>query len=1133
MDKYDIKRSPYHFSIRRPVTATMIVLTAVVFGYLSYRLLPINMMPDITYPSITVRTEYPGSAPEEVESTITRPLEQSLGVVRDLVEMSSSSRAEYSDVLLEFAWDVDMNRATQDVREKLDLVFLPEGVKEPLILRYDPSLDPLLRIGLTSDSLGPVSLRKISEDLLKQEFEKIKGVAAAKVKGGDVDEIRVAVRSASLDMLNIPIERLIQRLSAENINIAGGRINEGESEFIVRTLNEFQSVEEIGEISIIHSDGKTIRLDDVAEVRRTSKEKTSLTRFAESESVEIEIFKESEANPIAVSDLVKKRIFGWEKKQGLNISFGEPQEESKKGGLRPLQETLTDNIKIYILSDQAEFIRLAVNEVKVAAILGGILAIGVLLIFLGRLRDTLVVAIVIPISLVCTFAAMHIFGISVNVMSLGGLALGIGMMVDNAIVVIESIYRRKEQGEGAVESAVNGTRIVGGAVTASTLTTVVVFFPIVFVTGIAGQIFGDMALTVIISLVVSLFVALFFIPMLVSLRFNRDSQKDNPVTWETNDFHFIRCWENLKSGFKRWAKLNLFLKILTFIVVLYFLVLRFLFELILRSLHWVAISSGRLIRKISTGILRTMMKWSKTKGKSTHRNFQKMFGVITSFYLRVLSSVLRHPISILLIMVLMCFFAYGWVLPQMGGELIPSVSQGMFEVEFTFPTGTTLEKTSRAILPIEKDLMKMQGIKSISSRSGGDPTGTQQSGHGSNFAIMTVSLESGGDIDEREARAIERVHELAANIPSLRILVSYPTLFTFKQPVELILKGDDLAKLRILANRISSDLENLSILRDVESSVRRGNPEAVVKFDRDRLSMLGLNPRSAAERVRSAVLGVVPTRFREEERRVDIRVQFSEKDRESLENLRNLVINPDQLVPVTLSEVASIQVLEGPAEVRRADGIRAAVITAGIENTDLKTADIAIRDVLSDYDLREGYDYLISGQRREMDESLGSLRLALMLAIFLVYVVMASQFESFKSPFLILLTVPLAVAAVIPVLWGFGIPISVMVFLGLIVLVGIVVNDSIVFVDYTNQVFRSGETVRNAIQTAAGARFRPIIMTTLTTILALLPMAIGVGEGVEIRRPMAVTVIFGLSFSTMITLIVIPVLYRLMHKDKS
>lgn len=1132
MEKFDITRSPYHFSIRRPVTATMIVLTAVVFGYLSYRLLPINMMPDITYPSITVRTEYPGSAPEEVESTVTRPLEQSLGVVRDLVEMSSSSRAEFSDILLEFSWDVDMNRATQDVREKLDLVFLPEGVKEPLILRYDPSLDPLLRIGLTSDSLDPVLLRKISEDILKQEFEKLPGVAAAKVKGGEEDEIRVSVRSASLDQLNIPIERLIQRLSAENINIAGGRINEGESEFIIRTLNEFQSVEEIGDIAIISRANKTIRLRDVADVYRTTKERTSITRVAESESVEIEIYKESEANPIAVSELVKKRIFGWEKKKGWNINFGD-NDPSKQGGLRPLQETLTDRIKISVLSDQAEFIRLAVNEVKSAAILGGLLAIGVLFIFLGKLRDTLVVAVVIPISLVCTFAAMHIFGISINVMSLGGLALGIGMMVDNAIVVIESIYRRREAGDGSVESAVIGTKIVGGAVTASTLTTIVVFFPIVFVTGIAGQIFGDMALTVIISLGVSLLVALFFIPMLISLGTERDSKIITAGVWETNDFYFRHAWTNLKSGWKRWKSVNIILRILVFPVVFGYLTIRFFFELLLRSNHWLVIKSGRIIRRISRRFIRVFFGWSKKRGSETHRKFQVGLAATTSFYQGILGKALQHPVPILTTMALLCWFAYGWVLPQMGGELIPSVSQDMFEVEFTFPTGTTLDKTSNAILPIEKELMKMPGIMSISSRAGGDLTGTQQSGQGPNFAVMTVSLESGGDIDEREARAIERIHELAANIPSLQILITYPTLFTFKQPVELILKGDELSKLRSLATSIKSDLERLPVLRDVESSVRRGNPEAVVKFDRDRLSMLGLNPRSAAERVRSAILGVVPTCFREEERRVDIRVQFSERDRGSLAQLRDLVINPDQPVPVSLSEVATIEVLEGPAEIRRADGIRAAVITAGIVDTDLKTADLAIREVLDGYDLREGYDYIISGQRREMDDSHGSLRLALMLAVFLVYVVMASQFESFKSPFLILLTIPLAVAAVIPALWGVGMPISVMVFLGLIVLAGIVVNDSIVFVDYTNQVFRSGETLLNSIQAAAKARFRPIIMTTLTTVLALLPMAVGVGEGVEIRRPMAVTVIFGLTFSTMITLIVIPVLYRLMHKDKS
>jgi len=1107
----------------------MIVLTAVVFGVLSYRLLPINMMPEITYPSITVRTEYPGAAPEEVETTVTRPLEQALGVVRNLVEMTSSSRAEYSDVLLEFDWDIDMNQATQDVREKLDLVFLPDDVKPPLILRYDPSLDPLMRIGMTSDSLDLLDLRNLCEDLVKLELEKLSGVAAVKVKGGEEDEIRVAVDADKLDMLNLTVGTLVQRLASENINIAGGRLSEGESEFIIRTLNEFQTVEEIGQVAVISRYGQLIRLSDIATVTRTSKERTSLTRVAEQESVELEIYKESDANPINVSELVKKRIFGWRKQDKKKDDQGKSKQH-KRGGIQPLSKTLTERVNIYILSDQAEFIRLAVDEVKSAAILGGILAVIVLLLFLGRLRDTLIIAIVIPVSLVCAFAAMHIAHVSINIMSLGGLALGIGMMVDNAIVVIESIHRRREKGDSPVAAAVIGTRTVGAAVTASTLTTVVVFFPIVFVTGIAGQVFGDMALTVIIALSVSLIVALFFVPMLVTLGANRKNIESQESQWGRPRIRFVQPWRQFRSGFSRWWKMGIIKRLLTLVIVPIYLILRILTGYLFLLIQWLIYLFLALDRIIYRIAIVKIFRWLSKRSRSGSGVFQNGMTRLTDIYAHLLSRLLPRPWPILILVVLICVLSYSWILPQMGSELIPSVSQGIFEVEFKLPVGTSLERTAQVIAPIELKVASLKGVVEVSSRSGGDPTGAEKSKHGPNFAIMTVVLESGGDIEAREARIVSEIRSIAHNIPSLEILITHPTLFTFKQPIELIIKDDDLARLRNLTRKVEARLLSLPILADVESSVRTGHPEVVIRFNRDRLARLGITARSAAERIKSAILGTVPTRYREEERRIDIRVQWDESDRESLHQLRNLVINPDQPVPVTLEEAAELSMREGPAEIRHYSGIRAAVITASVQGADLKTADLAIHKILDEFKLNEGYDYTISGQRREMKDSLGSLRMALLLAIFLVYVVMASQFESFKSPFLILLTIPLAAGLVIPVLWGLSMPLSVMVFLGLIVLVGIVVNDSIVLVDYTNQLIRSGEGVDSAIVNAARARIRPILMTTITTVLALLPMAIGVGEGVEIRRPMAVTVIFGLTFATVVTLVVIPLLYRLVNK---
>ncbi|NQU05085.1 MAG: efflux RND transporter permease subunit, partial [Calditrichaeota bacterium] len=499
---------------------------------------------------------------------------------------------------------------------------------------------------------------------------------------------------------------------------------------------------------------------------------------------------------------------------------------------------------------------------------------------------------------------------------------------------------------------------------------------------------------------------------------------------------------------------------------------------------------------------------------------------------RMLRKLLRRPGMVIFAVLVLCFVSYYILLPKLGGELIPSVSQGTFNIELTLPVGTALEKTADIVHPIEIELSQLQGVKKVSSRIGGELMSAEQSTRGPNKAVISVLMTPGGDTERREAAIVQQVREYVAVIPSLEMLITHPTLFSFKQPFEIILKGNDLDKLRKQGLEVENRLSKLPMLADVESSVRTGHPEVIIKFDRNKLARLGLNARSAAERVQSAILGNVPTHFRERERRIDIRIRIDEANRESIDELRRLVINPDQKVPVNLSDVATLELVEGPAEITRVDGVRAAIVTADIIESDLKSADGAIRASLAEMNLIEGYDYVISGQRREMDDSLSSLRFAFLLAVFLVYVVMASQFESFRHPLLILLTIPLAVACVMPVLWGFNISLSVMVFLGLIVLAGIVVNNSIVLVDYINQMVESGKPVFEAVVESAAARIRPILMTSLTTILALLPMALGVGEGVEIRRPMAITIIFGLSFATLITLIVIPLLYNVVSRGK-
>ncbi|NIR47189.1 efflux RND transporter permease subunit, partial [candidate division KSB1 bacterium] len=543
----------FKFTTTRPVAILMVVIGVVVFGWISYQQLPVNLMPDITYPSLTVRTEYTGTAPEEIETTISRPVEQALGVVNNLVSISSISKAGQSDVKLEFTWDTDMNRATADVREKLDQIFLPEEADRPLILRFDPSLDPIMRLGLYGEA-SLIYLRYLADEEIKRILETVEGVAAVKVKGGLEEEIRVELNEQQLTLIGINIQQVRNRLSQENVNLAGGNLKEGQTEYLVRTLNEFKSVDEIGNVVIGTWNGKEIKIRDVAKVKRTFKDREIITRLNGKESVEIEIFKEADANIVTVAQHVKDRVFGTaeqqafvkrleetkkrkaEKKDRFESTNGEKKEAKKGSGGRrersreAMRERLMTNFVAYqlpedinldVLSNQAIFIQNSVDEVKKTAIYGGILAVIVLFIFLRNLTATLIVGVAIPISIVATFAPMKLFDVSLNMMSLGGLALGIGMLVDNSIVVLESIARCREEGDNLIQATVRGVSEVGGAVFASTLTTVAVFFPIVFVEGVAGQIFGNLALTVVFSLFASLAVALFLIPMLSS----RESSK--------------------------------------------------------------------------------------------------------------------------------------------------------------------------------------------------------------------------------------------------------------------------------------------------------------------------------------------------------------------------------------------------------------------------------------------------------------------------------------------------------------------------------------------------------------------------------------------------------------------------------
>ncbi len=1329
---FRINDSHYSLVVRRPVAILMVTLAVGVFGFVSYQRLALTLMPDMSYPALTVRTTFPGTAPEEMENIISRPLEQQLGIIPKLVSISSVSKASQSDVILEFQWKTDMDLVAQEVREKIDRIRFPEGSQRPLLLHFDPSLDPILRLGLS----GPQSLyelRHLAEYSVKRKLETLPGVAAVQIKGGLEEQFLVALDESKLSSLKLDIGQISSRLQQGNVNMSGGNLREGQTEYLIRTLNEFRSLEEIGTLIVARQNGVDIRLRDIATVERFHEDRTVITRVNGHESVEIEIYKEADANVLVVAAAVKEAIFGTPEQQAY--AAGQPTapppekptkaakaqgNSNKKRSMSPADlalaqqvaartsaqslvnhRKLTDflayqlppNTGLQLLSDQSVFIRNSIDEVQSNAISGGIIAIAVLFLFLRNITQTLIVSLCIPISILATFAPMHMWGVSLNIISLGGLALGVGNLVDNAIVVLESIYRCREEGDDPISSVVRGTSEVAMPVVASTLTTVAVFFPIVFVEGVAGQVFGDMALTVVFSQIASLIAALYLIPMLAGkaagatvaagdrtgplapakiirgsgvLQFpeqgdrNRfahfvrligivlfrtfagivlilavvlkalallvgfalsplwlvaDLVKRQPRLWfafarwaeadQLGPIHSVRIWPGLLcftsvqrfgrditaivrwfiarpwriilllaipalilgailvtrsqgwwnpapvvppvagagfssgmpvvpvthwyDGLLKWFRVQpwwvITLVFVPGVLPLVFVVARFGVEVVLRVTGTAVQTSGLAIVQILIGTFKALGLILAPPTNIALDAFERANTTLQNRYPDVLAATLRNRFAVIGGSVAALALAVIFVLPRLGSDLIPQVHQGEFNVDITMPIGTPIERTGEVAERVDLMVRDQNVVARTAITVGAEEGATTSSDAGEHTARITVRMRANSDA-KAETELIDRIRSEFRNVPEVKLEVSYPALFSFKSPIEIEIRGHDLATLKRLSREAEEVLAtSVPGLVDIRSSLQTGHPEIQVIYNRDRLAEYGLNLRSVAELVRTKVQGRPATQFRQEDQMVDIVVRLREEDRFGLEELKRLVVNPNGNVPITLSAIADLTVNEGPSQIRRVDQQRTALITANTRGADLATVSSGIVTAMETIAYPAGFSYNLAGQNKEMKTSLNSLLLAFALAVFLVYIVMASQFESLVQPLIIMMTVPLAMIGVIIVLWLASIPVTIMVFLGLIILVGIVVNNAIVLIDYINTMRQRGLDKRAAIIEAGRARLRPILMTALTTIVGLIPMALGLGEGAEIRAPMAITVIVGLTTATVLTLVVIPTLY--------
>ncbi len=1113
------------FATRRRVTIAMCTVTLMLFGFIALGNLKVNLLPDLSYPTLTVRTEYTGAAPTEIETLISEPVEEAVGVVKNLRKLKSVSRTGQSDVVLEFAWGTNMDQASLEVRDKMEALNLPLEAKAPVLLRFNPSTAPIMRLVISAkneaatdaDAVRQLTeLRRYADEDLKKKLEPVTGVAAVKVGGGLEDEIQVDIDQQKLAQLNLPIDTVIKRLKEENINISGGRLEEGSQRFLVRTVNQFADLDDIRNLLVTTqgsngsaadaamqqmfaiaastgsdaavaaasaaqsasssssstvANGMPVRLKDVASVRQGYKEREAIIRLGGKEAVELAIYKEGDANTVATAAALRTKL------------------EQIKGQIPGDAELTT-------IEDQSRFIEHAISDVKKDAVIGGLLAILIIFLFLRDGWSTFVISLSLPVSIITTFFFMGQMGLSLNVMSLGGLALATGLVVDDSIVVLESIAKARERGLGILQAAIAGTREVSMAVVASTLTTIAVFLPLVFVDGIAGQLFRDQALTVAIAIAISLLVSMTLIPMLSSLKGRP------PLAFPEEPAH--ASWQPEQRWLKPVAGSR-----------------RGVGALVRWTCFGVAWAVIRVSRGVAAVVGPVMRKASDVA--------MKPYAGAERGYLKLLPGALHHPGKVLGLAGL-AFVATLALVPMLGADLIPQLAQDRFEMTAKLPAGTPLKQTDALVRELQlahaKDgqIASLYGVSGSGTRLDASPTES-----GENIGKLTVVMAGGGDA-RTEAAITERLRDSMKQHPGVQVDFARPALFSFSTPLEVELRGQDMATLEHAGQALAAMLRNNPHYADVKSTVEEGFPEIQIRFDQERAGALGLTTRQIADVVVKKVRGDVATRYSFRDRKIDVLVRAQEGDRASVDSIRRLIVNPGSSRPVTLDAVAEVVATNGPSEIHRADQTRVAVVSANLRDIDLGGAVREVQDMVAQQPLGAGVGMHIGGQGEELAESARSLIFAFGLAIFLVYLVMASQFESLLHPFVILFTIPLALVGAILALMLTGKPISVVVFIGLILLVGLVTKNAIILIDKVNQLRESGVPKQQALVEGARSRLRPIIMTTLCTLFGFLPLAVAMGEGAEVRAPMAITVIGGLLVSTLLTLIVIPVVYDLLDR---
>ena len=1020
-------------SVRRPVTMSMVSGVIILLGTVALVRLPVDLMPDVSFPSLTVRVSYPDVGPLEIEELITRPVEQTVAAIAGLEEIRSTSSEGQSTVRLNFDWGTDLNEAADDLRSRIDRIRgrLPENAEPPVIFKFDAAATPIMYLGLEGD-LDPVALREMAENDVGPRLERVPGVASVNVQGGLRRQIHVGLARDKITALDLAVDQVINLLRAENQNVPIGRLDDGDMTYLLRSPGQFTSLDDIRNIVVMIRGGVPVYLRDIATVTDGAEDRMNLVRINGRPGIRISISKQSGKNTVAVARAVREEV--------ARINQEMPA------------------VQLIVRTDTAIFIERSIAAVRNVVLWGAVLVVAVLFAFLRSVRTTFIICTAIPISIIGTFALLYFGGYTLNTLTFGGLALGVGMIVDASIVVLENTFRHMEAGKDRVTASIEGTEEVTSAIIASTLTQVAVFLPLLFLTGIASIIFGQLAMVVMMALGTSLLVAVTLVPVLTS----KLLRLPPPVEERTGGIGVVMT------------------------------------------------------------VSENALRW------------------IDDFYRQGIHLALAHRPSVLLGAAGLVVITI-MLIPAVGVELTPEVDEGEVRVDAELSIGTRFERTEQVILQLEEmvraTVPEAVNITTQAGGGGGGPFGGATSHRGS----VTVTLvEKVGRTRSSDQIAMELRRELN-RLPGVivRARASGGNRMMTRlmsgggggdSRLALEIRGHDLDDARQLSERAMSMMTDTEGVADVEMATEQGRPELSVHVDRSKAALLGMRVSDVADALRTGVAGTQAGFYRERGDEYPIVVRLQEQDRERISDINDIPLSTPTGLIIPARNLTEVRPHSGPEQIERKNQERIVRVNAEVETT-LSDAVAAVSSRIPDLDPPADFSVGFGAEVEEQARSFGQLQLVLILAIILVYAVMAAQFESLRDPFIIILSIPLAGIGIVGALLLTDTPFSIQAYMGVIVLGGLVVNNAILLVDYTNTLRRrDGIPLREAVEQAGRTRLRPILMTTTTTLLGMMPMALGIGEGSELQAPLARVIIGGLLTSTLVTLIVVPVVYTLFEE---